>query len=60
MLGPPGIHAGMALMEGIQELASEWQKEDPTTVAASIDRAMDALSDSLKMVGSNSEHSQAM
>ncbi|CAK0863461.1 unnamed protein product, partial [Prorocentrum cordatum] len=60
MLGPPGIHAGMPLLECTLEIVSDWQKEDPTTVAASVDRAMDALGDVLMMVDSNGEHSQAM
>eukprot|EP00959_Pyramimonas_sp_CCMP1952_P200068 4184440-Pyramimonas_sp.AAC.1 len=47
-------------MEGTQETVSEWQKDDPTSVAASIDWAMDAPNGFLMMVGGNNAHSQAM
>eukprot|EP00959_Pyramimonas_sp_CCMP1952_P138055 2889780-Pyramimonas_sp.AAC.1 len=59
-LGPPGIHTGIAPMGGAQEMASEWQKEDDTTAPVSIDRAMDTLNDSLKLMGDNSERSEAI
>ncbi|CAK0829603.1 unnamed protein product, partial [Prorocentrum cordatum] len=60
MLGPLGIHAGMALMEGIQEFVSEWQEADPTTVAASIDRTMDTLNDFLTLADDSTERGQAV
>eukprot|EP00959_Pyramimonas_sp_CCMP1952_P378831 7935686-Pyramimonas_sp.AAC.1 len=33
VLGPSGIHAGMAPVQGTQEIMWDWQKEDPATVA---------------------------
>eukprot|EP00959_Pyramimonas_sp_CCMP1952_P256502 5357962-Pyramimonas_sp.AAC.1 len=59
-MGPPGIHAGTALMEGIQELASEWQQSYHTAVPASMHRAMGTLSGPLKLMEDNGKHSQAM
>eukprot|EP00959_Pyramimonas_sp_CCMP1952_P247895 5181964-Pyramimonas_sp.AAC.1 len=59
-LGPPGTRAGMAPMEGVQETASEWQKEDESTVPVSMDRAMDTPRGCLKPMEDDSERRQAM
>eukprot|EP00959_Pyramimonas_sp_CCMP1952_P158311 3310835-Pyramimonas_sp.AAC.1 len=40
-MGPPGLHAGMVLIGGIQDLVPDWQKSGKAAVPASIDRAMD-------------------
>eukprot|EP00959_Pyramimonas_sp_CCMP1952_P367531 7698275-Pyramimonas_sp.AAC.1 len=57
MLGPPGMRAGMALAEDIQEMVSDRQEADPTAVAASIDRAF-GHSDGLPEAGGGQRRAQ--
>ncbi|CAK0849439.1 unnamed protein product [Prorocentrum cordatum] len=59
LLGPPGIHAGMAPMEGISEAATELGKEGAASVEASMVLATDSSNNLLVLVGGSNACSQA-
>ncbi|CAK0890076.1 unnamed protein product, partial [Prorocentrum cordatum] len=60
LLGPPGIRAGMAPMEGISETVAESQKEDAASVGASLIRAIDTLNNILALMDGSNTHGHAM